>query len=36
MEKPEFDDYFAVLDKASYRTRAALYTFIIVYVAVLL
>jgi hypothetical protein len=36
VEKPEFDDYFAVLDKASDRTRSVLYVFIIVYIAVLL
>ncbi len=36
MEKAEFDDYFAVLDKASDRARSVIYVFIIVYIAVLL
>jgi hypothetical protein len=36
MEKSEFDDYFAVLGKASDQTRSVLYVFIIVYIAMLL
>ena len=36
MEKVDFDDYFAGLEKASDRTRSVIYAFIIVYIAVLL
>ena len=36
MEKAEFDDYFAVLDKSADRARSVVYAFIIVHIAVLL
>jgi hypothetical protein len=36
MEKSQFDDYFAVLGKASDQARSVIYVFIIVYIAMLL